>query len=94
MRNYYGADHLELVELYAKEKGYISSEDELSILFDRMIDDNYMPMEKITLFANDPCLLYTYANFKEDTYSSGDIHELQYQSYNYVGVYNCRCYNF
>ena len=33
MRNYYGVNYLELVELYAKNGGYISSEYELSVLF-------------------------------------------------------------
>ena len=87
MRNYYGVNYLELVELYAKNGGYISSEYELSVLFDKMIDDTYTELEKITLFSNDPNLLCAYDVFKEDMYILGDLHELQYKNYSYVGVY-------
>ena len=82
--NYNDENLLQMVELYAEEMGYISSEEDLSQRFDEEIapavvekygeDDSVAMSEEFSNWADSLC-------------KEGEIHPEQYTNYDYVGEY-------
>ena len=88
--NYNDENLLEMVELYADEMGYISSEDELSERFDQevaplVIDQHGTKGEEFedTVMMNEAFNDWTDALTKD-----GEIHPEQYNKYCYTGEYS------
>ncbi len=83
--NYNDENHLEMVELYAEEMGYISSEDELSIMFDEQV----APLVIEQYGADDePAMSEGFNNWSDSLCKDGEIHPLQYSEYCYTGKYS------
>ena len=82
MKNYNDETLLELVELYAEEMGYISSEDELSEIF----DENVLP-STIEVYGEDDSVAINeeFNNWSDSLCKDGEIHPEQYNNYCYVG---------
>lgn len=85
MQNYYNENLLEMVEMYAEEKGLISNEEELSKLFDDDIVDDV-----IVDYGNDDIIAINVAfnNQSDSLCKDGIIHPVQYNAYCYVGKYS------
>jgi hypothetical protein len=85
MKRYYNETFLEMVEMYAEEVGNISSEDELSEIFDNEIVESVINKYG----KNDQCAIdEAFNNWTDSLYKNREIHEEQYNNYNYVGKYS------
>lgn len=90
MGNYDDENLLQMIELYAEEKGYISCEYDLSERFDNEI----MPMLietygiKGEAFDDDPMVNESFSNWSDSLCKGGEIHPEQYNQYCYVGKYS------
>lgn len=74
---------LEMVELYAEEKGFIASEAELSEQFDFHIHDVNETKRKL---ADDEVMLSEeFSYFSDALCKEGEIHSEQYAKYEYIG---------
>lgn len=83
--NYHDENLLEMVELYADEMGYISSESELSERF----DENIAPLVIEQYGADDePAMSEAFNNWSDALCKGGEIHPQQYNDYCYVGEYS------
>ena len=82
--NYNDENPIEMVELYADEMGYISSEIELSDRFDsdvaQYVIDQYGP-------DDEPAMNEAFNNWTDSLCKDGEIHPLQYHEYCYIGEY-------
>lgn len=84
MDNYNDETLLEMVELYADTVGIISTEDELSELFDESI----APLVIEQYGENDePAMSEAFNNWSDSLCKDGEIHPAQYSEYCYVGKY-------
>ena len=84
MKTYNDENLLEMVELYAEEVGAISSEQELSDLFDESI----APMIVEQYGKNDePAMAEGFNNWTDNLCKDGELHPEQYNDYCYVGKY-------
>ena len=83
--NYNNENLLEMVELYAEEMGYISSEEELSEKF----DDEILP-SIIEKYGEDdlPAINEGFNDWTDGLCKGGEIHTKQYNNYCYVGQYS------
>lgn len=80
-------DMLAAVEDYAEYHGEISSESMLSERFDSYIHD-VMTYEELQNFINDgPMFRETFNNWTDSLCKGGELHDLQYHEYGYVGQY-------
>lgn len=79
---FYGTDRLNAIEEWASENNCISSEQELSDLFDESI----APMVIEQYGENDqPAMDQAFNDWSDSITRDGQLHELQYQEYCYVG---------
>ena len=90
MANYNNENLLEMVELYADEMGYISSEDELSERFDAEIMPDILaqyakPGEE---FEDQDTINEAFNNWTDSLCKEGEIHPEQYARYTYTGKYS------
>ena len=87
--NYNAENLLGMVELYAEEMGYTSSEDDLSAKFDEEIVPGLLEQygEKGVAFNDDPLLNETFSNWKDSLCKEGEIHPEQYDKYCYTGEF-------
>lgn len=89
IKNYNDETPLEMVELYAAEKGYISSAAEASEQFDQDI----MPglIEKYGrpgyAFDDTDALCQAWGEWMDSECKEGNIHPLQYDQYDYEGKF-------
>lgn len=85
MRNYNDETLLEIVEMYAEEAGLISSEEELSEIFDNIIVESV-----ISEFGEDDrCAInQAFNDYTDGICKDGEIHPEQYNKYTYVGKYS------
>ncbi len=85
MKNYDNEDLIGMVELYAEEVGFISSESELSERF-----DEEMAQDVITEYGADdgPAISEAFNNWTDMLCKEGEIHPEQYNQYCYVGEYS------
>lgn len=85
MSNYNDENLLEMVELYASEMGFISSESELSDLFDEevapLIIEEYGE-------GDEAAMSEAFINWTDSLCKDGTIHPEQYDKYCYVGEYS------
>ena len=73
---------LEMVEMYADEMGYISSEQQLSDEFDEMV----LPAIIVQYSADDqPAIDEGFNNWSDSLCKDGEIHPEQYNQYCYIG---------
>jgi len=81
MKNYWDENLLEMVELYAEEMGYISTEDELSELFDvqvlQSVIEQYGADDKVAINE-------AFNNWADSLCKDGVIHPEQYSNYGYI----------
>lgn len=85
MKNWNSVDLLEMVELFAEDNGWVSSEDELSARFD----------DEISLFVikqygedDTDAIKQAFNDWTDMLCKDGEIHEEQYNDYSYVGKYS------
>lgn len=79
-----GMEELGLVEEWASDCGLISSEEELSAVFDEEI----APLVIEQYGENDePAISEAFNNWSDGLCRGGVLHELQYENYCYVGKY-------
>lgn len=85
MKNWDRVDLLEMVELFAEDNGWISSEDELSTCFDDEIAPSIIRQygENDTVAMNE-----AFNDWSDMLCKDGEIHEEQYNTYSYVGKYS------
>lgn len=82
--NWHGYGLLDIIEELAADYGNISSEEELSELFDQEI----APLVIAEYGKDDePAMNEAFNNWADSLYKEGDIHEEQYNNYVYVGEY-------
>ena len=81
--NWHRVDLLEIVECYAEENGLISSESELSSLF-----DEYLVDIGFTDFDDSIMINELFSDWTDTLCSDGVIHEEQNSQYCYVGKYS------
>jgi hypothetical protein len=80
--NYNDENLLEMVELYAEEMGYISSEEELSEVFDEEI----LPyIVKEYGEDDEPAINEGFNSWSDSLCEDGVTHPIQYDQYCYVG---------
>lgn len=84
MKNYNDENLLEMVELYADEMGYISSESELSEQFDAMLAECCPDFDT----EDEPAISEAFNNWSDSLCKDGEIHPEQYSQYCYVGEYS------
>ena len=88
--NYNDENLLEMVELYADEKGFIASEDELSERFDNEtlpgILENYG--KKGVEFTDTDRINEEFNAWSDMLCKDGEIHPEQYRNYGYTGKYS------
>ena len=81
---------LKMIELYAEEMGYISSEQELSEKFDNEVinSDKCNTCNHIKFDTSDEIMLNEeFSNWSDALCKNGEIHLEQYNEYCYVGEY-------
>ena len=88
--NYNNENLLEMIELYANEMGYISSEQELSDLFDQeimpvILSQYAKPGED---FTDQDMIDQAFNDWTDSLCKDGEIHPEQYNKYVYVGKYS------
>ena len=80
--NYNDENLLEMVEMYAEEMGYISSEEELSERFDNEVLPDIIKAYSV----DDQCAIDEgFNNWKDMLCKDGEIHPEQDRNYCYVG---------
>lgn len=85
MRKYHDENLLEMIEMYAEERGHISSNEELSELF----DDSIAPMVVKQYGEDDKVAMNeAFSNWLDGLCKEGEIHPEQYSKYHYVGEYS------
>ena len=82
--NYNDETLLEMVELYANEMGYISSEAELSEQFDQMLSECCPNFD----LADEIALSEAFNDWADGLCKDGEIHPEQYSQYGYVGAHS------
>ena len=81
-RDWHRIDMLEVIELYAEDNNMIASEDELSKRFDEEI----LPLVVEQYGEDDgPAIAEAFNDWTDSLCKDGEIHELQYNAYCYVG---------
>lgn len=87
---YNDENHLEMIELYAAEMGYIDNEEALSEMF----DDQVMP-ELLAAhgkpgieFDDQDMINQCFNDWTDGLCKDGEIHPLQYNQYCYVGEHS------
>lgn len=87
MRNYNDENLLDIVELYASEMGYISSEEELSEQFDTNIMPSILEAhgQPGVDFTDEAMISEEFNNWTDGLCKEGVIHPEQYNQYCYVG---------
>ena len=82
MSNFNQVDLLDIVEAYAEDKNLISSEEKLSKRF----DEDVLP-SIIEAYGEDdqPAIDGGFNDWSDGLCRDGDIHEIQYDQYCYVG---------
>jgi len=85
--NYNDENLLGMVELYAEEMGYISSEDDLSARFDTDVLPGLIEQYGVKgeSFEDEPLLNETFNNWSDMLCKDGEIHPEQYNNYSYTG---------
>ena len=85
--NYNDENLLEMVEMYAEEMGYISSEDELSERFDDQVLPGIIETHgtKGEEFTDTTMINEYFNNWTDGLCKDGEIHPEQYDNYCYVG---------
>lgn len=88
--NYNDENLLDMVELYASEMGYISSEDELSERFDNDIAPQILEQfgTKGEEFEDTVMMSEEFNNWTDSLTKNGEIHPEQYNQYCYTGRYS------
>ncbi len=90
MFNFNSIDLIDLVEEYASNNGLVSSEAELSELFDSEV----MPIlieahgKKGEEFNDQPMIDENFNNWTDGLRDEGAIHEEQYNTYTYIGKWS------
>jgi len=76
---------LEIVELYAEERGFICDEDELTAKF----DEEVAPLVLAAGISEDDSIAFSeeFNNWKDRLCEDGDIHPEQNSQYGYTGDY-------
>ncbi len=90
MRNYNDEGLLGMVEMYAETQGYISSEEELSDMFDGELEDVLDSMSHVDaqrLLKDKPAVNEMFGQYKDALCKNGEIHPIQYSEYAYEGAY-------
>lgn len=82
--NYNDETLLEMVELYANEMGYISSESELSEQFDQMLAECSPDFD----LEDEIALSEAFNDWADGLCKDGVIHPEQYSQYSYVGAHS------
>ncbi len=83
MRNFNLVSQLELVECYALENGFISSEEKLSDIF----DEDILPSVIEEYGADDQIAIdTTFNDWSDGICKDGYLHPVQYDEYIYVGM--------
>ncbi len=88
MRNYNDEDLLQMVEMYAETQGYISSEEELSDMFDNYLKDildNMSHIDAQRLLKDKPTLSELFGRYVDALCKDGEIHPIQYAEYSDKG---------
>ncbi len=88
MRNYNDEDLLQMVEMYAETQGYISSEDELSDMFDshlKEVLDSMSHVDAQRLLKDKPALSEMFGQYLDTLCKDGEIHPIQYAEYSDKG---------
>ncbi len=85
MSNFNNVDLLDIIEAYAEDNNLISSEDELSMQF----DNDIAPLV-IEQYGKDdiPAMSEAFNNWTDSLCKGGDLHDVQYNNYCYVGLYS------
>lgn len=88
--NYSDENLLEMIELYAEEKGYVASEEELSEKFDNEVMPSILEQfgEKGKPFEDEVMVNEEFNNWTDMLCKDGEIHLEQYENYCYVGKYS------
>lgn len=85
MGNYDDESLLSMVELYAEQMCYISSEEDLSDRFDNdvalLVIEQYGEDDKIAMSE-------AFNNWSDSLCKDGEIHPEQYNLYCYIGIYS------
>lgn len=85
MKNYNDENLRDMIELYADEMGYISSEDELSEQFDEVVAPSIIEQYG----ENDESAMNeAFNNWSDSLCKDGEIHPEQYSQYCYVGEWS------
>ncbi|MCP4489795.1 MAG: hypothetical protein GY820_21130 [Gammaproteobacteria bacterium] len=91
MRNYNDEELLQMVEMYAETQGYISSEEELSDMFDSYMEevlDSMSYVDAQRLLNDKPALNELFGQYVDALCKNGEIHPIQYAEYAYEGAYS------
>ena len=90
MVNFGNMSELEIVEALADWEDMISSEEMLSDRFDSMMDEFIESSEEcICNYGEDEiAVAEDFSNWADTLCSGGEIHTVQYESYEYVGKYS------
>ncbi len=82
--------HLDVIELLAEENGLISSEEELSEIFDAEIAPIYLKSygEPGVEFTDTIMMNEAFNNWSDELCKSGEIHTEQYNDYCYRGKWS------
>ena len=88
--NYNDENLLDMVELYAAEVGYLSTEDEVSERFDEEIAPLIVEQhgKKGVEFEDTIMMNEEFSNWLDGLTKEGEIHPEQYSSYCYTGRYS------
>lgn len=88
--NYNDENLLDMVELYAAEMGYLSSEDEVSEKFDNEVAPSIVEQHgtKGEEFTDTVMMNEAFSNWLDALTKEGEVHPEQYQHYCYTGRYS------
>ena len=79
-------EELELAEAYATDNSGIDSEETLSEHFDGMIGECGLEVAE-TMRRDRPALAEAFNNYTDSLCKDGDLHDSQYNTYEYVGKF-------
>ena len=82
--NYWNEDLLQMVEMYAEEVGYISSEEQLSEHFDSVLEGCCPNFDLADYIA----INEAFSDWSDGLCKDGEIHPEQYNNYEYVGKHS------
>lgn len=84
MSNFKNLIELELIEEFASTHGLVESEEDLSERFDKEVAEGV-----VEIYGEDdePAMMEAFSNFVDGLEKDGQIHEVQVNSYCYVGKY-------